>query len=113
MMEADHSVAMAIGGATILMILITIYQHNGRAQVFDKQFTLDDFDSKNPSSGKDKSESSGGATLAELYEKLDSAGSFERELNGSLTKDAFMKLRKMVMMHVSSEFKPKKEELML
>jgi len=31
MMEADHSVAMAIGGATLLMILITVYQHNGRA----------------------------------------------------------------------------------
>ena len=33
-------------------------------------------------------------------------------MNGSLTKEAFMQLRKLVMKHVSAEFKPIKEKLM-
>ena len=103
---------MAIGGATLFAILMVAYSYNSRAQVLDKQFTLDNLKTKDSSDGSGSKTSSGEGTLSEMFEKLDQAGSFERELNGSLTKDAFMKLRKMVMQHVSSEFKPIKEDLM-
>jgi len=43
---------------------------------------------------------------------LDKAGPFERSMQGSLTKDAFLLMRRVVATCVLNEFKPKKEELM-
>jgi hypothetical protein len=87
---------MAIGGATAFAILMTTYFHTSRKAVFDTQFTVDDLKPTKTSNGESsKTSESGdgaynGSTLQEMYDKLDTCGSFDRELNGSLTKEAFM-----------------------